>query len=77
LSIVTSDNPAWNVVIDLEGTSAEGVQIPEFTWPHDPLQPNEWANCRLSEDGTKYWGVGDPTKLAFILEYFLGFVGEQ
>lgn len=33
ISIVTSDNPAWNVTVALTGTTAEGIHIPTFRSP--------------------------------------------
>ena len=70
-SIATSDNPAWNVIIGLTGTTAEGVQIPTFRSPDYLENDKDWVECRLSDDASEFWGVGDPSKLRFLLDYFL------
>jgi len=74
ISIVTSGNPAWNVRIALAGAASEGVQIPAFRSPDYLESSVDWVECRLSDDGTEFWGVGDPSKLEFILQYFLRYV---
>jgi hypothetical protein len=71
VSIVTLDNPAWNVRVALTGTTAQGTQIPTFRSPNYLEEDTDWVECRLSDDGGEFWGVGDQHKLAFILEYFL------
>jgi hypothetical protein len=71
VSIVTSDNPAWNVRIALSGTTAAGAQIPTFQSPNHLENNLDWVDCRLSDDGSEFWGVGDPSKLTFIIDYFL------
>jgi hypothetical protein len=72
ISIRTSDNPAWNVVIDIKGTTSEHSPIPTFRSANYLENDKDWVECRLSDDGAKFWGVGDPRKLIFIVEYFLG-----
>lgn len=74
ISIATSDNPAWNVRISLVGTSAEGTHIPTFESPDYLDNSSDWVRCWLSDKGDEYFGVGDPSKLPFIVDYFLSHV---
>jgi hypothetical protein len=66
ISINTSDNPAWNVVIDLEGTDLENVMIPQVQVENGD---SDWYRCQIV-DG-RFGGVGDPLKLGVILRWFL------
>jgi len=75
--IVTSDNPAWNVTISLVGTSAEGKNIPPFRSPDYSKNDEDWVDCRLSDDGNEFWGVGDQHKLEFIIQYFLKYASAK
>ncbi|BDD05509.1 immunity 53 family protein [Aureibacter tunicatorum] len=65
VKIETIDNPGWAITIDLNETPLEGVQfvisndISEFDWFHIKIIDNKYIAC------------GDPSKLNFLLEYFL------
>jgi hypothetical protein len=71
ISICTVDNPGWSVRIAVVGTSAEGVPIPTYRSADYDENDADWVECRLSDDGTEYWGVGDQHKLTLIIDYFL------
>ena len=65
IKIETLDNPGWSLTIDLQLTSLEGVEfeeqkeVSEFDWYH--LKIKNW----------KYVASGDPSKLNFLITYFL------
>jgi hypothetical protein len=66
IKIETLDNPGWSLTIDLLSTSLEDVvdfaeqqQISEFDWYH------------IKIDDVKYIAYGDPSKLNFLISYFL------
>ena len=76
VKINTVDNPGWAVTIDLEGTELETLEIhsgliegPEVVIDRygDP-QTTDWYN--YSFEKKRFRGVGDPTKLRFLLEQF-------
>jgi len=71
VSISTSDNPAWSVRISLIGTQTHGKHIPTFRSIDFEVNESDWVECKLSDDGSEFWGVGDITKLSFFIEYFL------
>ena len=68
ISIGTSDNPAWNVTIDLAGTSLEGTTIPAYNIDNGD---EDWVRCHIIDN--HYYGIGDPSKLIVILNYFFQF----
>jgi len=66
VSINTLDNPGWAVVVDLEGTNLQSIQMEpviEETTEHD------WLHCKI--DNGKFVGNGGPLKLDAILCLFL------
>lgn len=65
LSIYTLDNPAWNVGIDLAGTSLSGVTMEAINIDNSE---DDWLICSIHDD--RFGAVGDPSKLAAILELF-------
>ncbi len=69
LRINTSDNPAWNVIIDLAGTDLDGVSMP--LWEIDNSD-DDWVRCLVGDN--QFWGVGDPSKLVVILNKFFELV---
>ena len=66
IKIDTLDNPGWTVEINLQETIYENA-----TWAPLFVDNNEedWITCRKELGNFK--GVGDPSKLEEILEYFL------
>ena len=68
ISISTSDNPAWNVDIDLAGTPLEGTAIPAYNINNGDA---DWVRCHIIDN--HYYGIGDPSKLTVILNYFFQF----
>jgi len=65
IRINTSDNPAWNVIIDRAGTDRDGATMPSYEVDNGD---DDWVQCRIGDN--QFWGVGDPAKLVFILEQF-------
>jgi hypothetical protein len=72
VSIDTLDNPGWTVKIDLKNTPWEKVHFEELIFDR---APNDWVRCK--KEGGQFKGCGDPSKLEFILNYFLGQVGSK
>ena len=73
VSIVTMDNPGWSVRIDLRGTSLQRRPMAPYRSDNFEEDNTDWVECKLSPDANQFWGVGDPSKLVFILDYFLSF----
>ena len=65
VTILTSDNPAWNVTVDLAGTDMDGAVMAEVS--HDNGH-GEWMRCNITDN--QFGGVGDPSKLGAILDQF-------
>ena len=65
IKIETLDNPGWSLTIDLQLTSLQSVEFEEqkevsgFDWYH--IKIKDW----------KYVAYGDPSKLNFLISYFL------
>ncbi|MCB9198135.1 MAG: immunity 53 family protein [Flavobacteriales bacterium] len=65
IKINTLDNPGWSLTIDLQLTSLEGFEfeeqkeVSEFDWYH--VKVDHW----------QYVAYGDPSKLTFLITYFL------
>jgi Immunity protein 53 len=77
ITIITSDNPAWNVTIDVVETRFRVDEFESYENGISPENPDDWVRCELSEDRSKFGGVGDPTKLDFILDYFFRYAGNE
>lgn len=69
ITISTSDNPAWNVGIDLAGTTLEGAILPQYT---EDNGDDDWFMCNIIDN--KFNAVGDPSKLVVILNQFFQLV---
>ncbi len=84
ISIISCDNPAWWVKIDLEGTplefkpfttlarntSTEQMDRIAKGLESDPCdRGSDWMLCEVKEK--KFDGAGDPDKLSSILDAFL------
>lgn len=65
ITIETLDNPGWWIKIDLEGTSLENA-IFELTEYKSEL---DWFFIKVKD--CKFDASGDPTKLEFLITYFL------
>jgi hypothetical protein len=68
IEITTLDNPGWMVTIDLKDTKYGSLQIPSMEHGMGEAD-TDWIKCWSQEE--KFRGVGDPSKLEAILEYFL------
>lgn len=66
IRIETLDNPGWLVYIDIAETDLEYRQFEPVNMYEDD---NSWMEARVVEG--RFRGVGDPSKLGFILEVFL------
>jgi immunity protein 53 of polymorphic toxin system len=69
IAINTSDNPAWNVIIDLAGTDLDGANMPEYEIDNGD---DDWVQCRIVNN--QFCGVGDPSKLVTLLKHFFQLV---
>jgi len=65
VSISTFDNPAWNIRIDLAGTRMSGASMTPIDIDNGD---EDWITCHIVDD--TFCGIGDPSKLATILEAF-------
>ena len=72
LNINTSDNPAWNIGIDLVGTELEGLCVPQVIIDNGE---NDWYRCQIQQN--RFGGVGDPSKLGVMLKWFFDIVDER
>ncbi|MBC7528310.1 MAG: immunity 53 family protein [Chthonomonadaceae bacterium] len=72
IGISTSDNPAWNVGIELTGTDMEGATMSTIKIYNTA---EDWYQCNIQKD--MFHGVGDPSKLVTILEVFFQLVSER
>lgn len=63
--IDTLDNPGWRVAITIEDTDLEEVTMPQI---EQDAGDSDWVRCWIEDK--KFQGVGDPTKLNFILAKF-------
>ena len=72
IGISTSDNPAWNVGIELTGTDMEGATMSTIKIYNTD---EDWYQCNIQKD--TFHGVGDPSKLVTILEVFFQLVSER
>jgi len=69
ITIGTSDNPAWNVGIDLTGTPLDGVTFEAVNIDNGD---DDWLIMHVLEN--QFNGIGDPSKLQVILGRFLELV---
>ena len=65
IAINTSDNPAWNVGIDLAGTALDGASMPVYDVDNGD---EDWVRCSIVDN--RFCGIGDPSKLMVILDKF-------
>ncbi|MEP6755152.1 MAG: Imm53 family immunity protein [Chthonomonadales bacterium] len=72
LGINTSDNPAWNIGIELTGTALEGISIPQFIYENGD---NDWYQCQIQNN--QFSGIGDPFKLEVMLAWFFEIVDQH
>ena len=65
ITISSLDNPGWLVEIDLFETPLENkTLLPIYIVNTD----DDWVCCRT--ENCRFYGSGDPTKLAYIIEIF-------
>ena len=69
IAISTSDNPAWNVGIEIAGTELDGATLPATQVDNGA---SDWIS--YSADGAEFHGVGDPSKLTVILDMFFDLI---
>ena len=69
------DNPGWSVHIDIRDTDVDVSNIEGYQSENYLGNDRDWVKCGLSPDKKEFWGVGDETKLVFILKYFLDRAG--
>lgn len=69
LSISTIDNPGWCVAIDLAETSLAEAKMSAVEVDKGE---HDWVTCKIEDN--RFSGVGDPSKLTIILDYFLQLV---
>ena len=65
IKILSTDNPGWSVEINIEGTLAE-----EMVMPYQLVEQSEQNWHGVSVGKTTFLGIGDPSKLAFLLARF-------
>jgi hypothetical protein len=65
IRISTSDNPAWNVGIDLAGTALDGANMSRYDVDNGD---DDWVRCGVVNN--PFSGIGDPSKLVVILNQF-------
>ena len=68
VKIDTIDNPGWMVTIDLRQTSYEKIDFPKLERGDGDLD-KDWIKCWTKD--SSFRGIGDPSKLEEILDYFL------
>jgi hypothetical protein len=68
ISIGTSDNPGWSIIIDLIDTPLEGRQLTEISMNNSD---NDWY--RISSTGEQFTGYGDEKKLNILIVKFKAF----
>ena len=71
IKIYSLDNPGWAVVISLENTVLENST---YDTGLVELSESDWYNIGISSKVFK--GIGDETKLIFIIEAFLKLVDQ-
>jgi hypothetical protein len=73
IEINTLDNPGWRVIIQLEGTSLEGMSFAdvEENFAHE----TDWLRCWVAEE--RFQAAGGPLKLSRILRIFLDWAARQ
>jgi len=69
IRIETLDNPGWSVTINLEGTELEGRPFDAVKHGLGSEETADWHH--LWVEANQFNGVGDPSKLGFILRAFL------
>ncbi len=69
VAIKTIDNPGWHIEIDLNETSYEHLNS-EFKLIDN--SKDDWYGVEIKNK--KYIGVGDPSKLDFLIKIFRKFV---
>jgi len=72
LSIVSTDNPGWWVMIDLHGTELAPkafAPVSDGVGPHGHPTAERWLDCRIKDNA--WHGAGDATRLKQIVEIFL------
>jgi hypothetical protein len=72
VKIDTLDNPGWSVTVSLGGTS---LADREFDPVEEAAGEHDWLVCRVEdseelEEGRRFVGVGDPSKLLDIIRRF-------
>lgn len=70
--IETLDNPGWAVVVDLEGTDLQSMQMEPVI---EEKTEEDWLHCKI--DNGKFVGNGGPLKLEAILSLFLSLTSAE
>jgi immunity protein 53 of polymorphic toxin system len=65
VTIETTDNPGWKVLVELKDTAARGAMMQPYV---RNLGDDDWVRCEVKDE--VFVGYGDSTKLTFILETF-------
>jgi len=65
IQILSIDNPGWSIEINLEGTAIEALVI-----PYQLIEQSEQNWYGISVEKLLFLGVGDPSKLEFLLSRF-------
>lgn len=68
VKIETSDNPGWIFEVNIIETDLEGKTVYEKSTEND----DDWFIVK--SDGETFKGLGDPTKLGFLLDKFSEFI---
>ncbi|KAA5535568.1 immunity 53 family protein [Paenimyroides baculatum] len=72
IKIESTSNPGWNIEITLSDTSLEGVNVDYFL---NEISDDNWYGYKVSNN--KFTGVGDSSKLIFLLELFKKIILEK
>lgn len=65
IRIESLDNPGWSLVVDLRGTKLEGHAATPYAMDRNE---HDWVFCKV--DAGQFLAHGDPSKLAWMIEYF-------
>lgn len=65
IDIQTMNNPGWQVRIELHGTPYSNI---ELEWTSEQNEDEDWYGYKF--ELAVFDGIGDPSKLEFILEQF-------
>ena len=65
VDITTINNPGWQVRIELHGTAYSNLEV---EWTAEENSESDWYGYKF--ELAVFDGIGDPSKLKFILEQF-------